>query len=374
MRSVRDSATASFRHVSVRDNYVRPSPTLPLDDGGNHSRTSDGRVRTLRSLSKNASKMVGEPIFDLYSAYWGSLSYADDFVMGALNASGPFAGATPSQRIEYIQKGTAYQNVWMAVLHELHVATAGCGASDSISDGARVHAWDKAWAFYAGSLTKTAGYPDSGQLVYELANKRCQNYATCEKVGRGNAAVNEAILVQFEAGRDALAAGTCSEAVALFPSIVSHMTLPLVQGTMRYAYLADAKGGEGADIEIAEGWAFAAAVLPLVDRCNSTMAKFIYSNMWIGLLQPVPDGHEAVVKAFQSVYDCLGITCSGVGGLVGAYANDETDAVRSYHFDPCYDAPSKAPTMPLLESGSRSVMALLAGSLLVPLLTAVVVV
>ena len=51
-----------------------------------YSEKSTG-TRTLRSFSVDADKMIGEDTFDIYNAYWGSVSYGDDFVMAVMNGT-----------------------------------------------------------------------------------------------------------------------------------------------------------------------------------------------------------------------------------------------------------------------------------------------
>jgi len=55
------------------------------------------------------------------------------------------------------------------------------------------------------------------------------------------------------------------------------MSIPLVQGSLRYAYkVANLQGGSK---EFAEGAAFSAAILPRVHACDASAAKVISENM-----------------------------------------------------------------------------------------------
>ena len=73
-------------------------------------------------------------------------------------------------------------------------------------------------------------------------------------------------------------------------------------------------------VEVAEGWAFAAPILPLVAACNATVGELVYKNMYLNApttnVVRVPDGFQAVKAALESVYPCLGITCDQVGGML----------------------------------------------------------
>merc|ERR1719236_459539 len=80
------------------------------------------------------------------------------------------------------------------------------------------------------------------------------------------------------------------------------MTVPLVQGTLRYAWKTghiggnDNKPSDQSAKNSAEGSTFAAAVLPLVHACDAA----------------------AVKAALEKTYRCLGITCAHVGGLLSS--------------------------------------------------------
>merc|ERR1719388_63842 len=117
-------------------------------------------------------------------------------------------------------------------------------------------------------------------MLYALANKRCKNYNTCGASGTaatGNSKVNIDILTQFNLGQAKLLAGKCSEVGPIRDAIIKLMTVPLVQGALRYAYkVANLQGG---DKEFAEGAAFSAAILPRIHACDASAAKVISDNM-----------------------------------------------------------------------------------------------
>ena len=97
--------------------------------------------RTLRGFSKDLS---GERMYDLYNAYYGSTTYADDWVTAALDGTGEFVGKPDIVREEAALKGTAYGNVWMYVLHELEVAILDItenGDEESAIKHASIYLW-----------------------------------------------------------------------------------------------------------------------------------------------------------------------------------------------------------------------------------------
>lgn len=102
------------------------------------------------------------------------------------------------------------------------------------------HAWDEGWAFYAGSLEDEDG-SGSGQMIYALADKRCENFATCTGDSDGSdisgtSAVNADLLELFSEGSVKLQAGDCGDVEDIKDQIVDLMTVPLVQGVLRCVF------------------------------------------------------------------------------------------------------------------------------------------
>jgi hypothetical protein len=229
---------------------------------------------------------------------------------------------------EIIVKGAAYMNVAMYVIRELEDAIddcdAGCSTADCNDDS--VSALDEAVAFYTGELTDGG----IGKLMYALAEKRCIDFNTCGRDGdssTGKAKVNYEIFDDFERMENDLRMKECGLARKTKERIVRQMFVPLIQGTLRYAYITGVQPDATQKSE-AEGAAFAAAVLPMVHSCNEDDAQTIYDNMKTG--QANTAQFLAVKEAFERNYDCLGITCKDVGG----YWNSG-DQVYFEGADPC---------------------------------------
>merc|ERR1711935_777533 len=113
-----------------------------------------------------------------------------------------------------------------------------------------------------------------GKLVYALAEKRCENYKTCGEKGdatSGTSFINTKLMEHFTKGKDLLNDSKCTEVRTILDTITSYMTVPLIQGTLRYAYKIEKL--EGKETENAEGAVFAAAVLPIVHNCSQADAK-----------------------------------------------------------------------------------------------------
>ena len=115
----------------------------------------------------------------------------------------------------------------------------------------------------------------------------------------------------------------------------------------------------------AEGWAFAAAVLPQVHKCDATAATTIRANLDVtSTAGPMKDGVAAVKAAIEGVYDCLGITCTDVGAFQNS--GQVKSGMAACTFAPSNDVDSTASsgaTVPMnTDSAVRRAGAALAGA------------
>merc|ERR1719424_539148 len=116
------------------------------------------------------------------------------------------------------------------------------------------------------------------------------------------------------------------------------MTVPLVQGTLRYAYKVGHVANDQSAKNAAEGSTFAATVLPMVNYCHAASATIVANHMKFGLtfdaagenptpIASVPD-FAKVKSALEAVYPCLGITCAHVGALDGVISSQTATAAK----------------------------------------------
>jgi len=276
------------------------------DGGRNVKGFSNGAVKKLKQV---------EVLFDQYSTYWGSDTYADDFVMRAYEKTEEFVGADDVTRKEAIMKGSVYLNIWMYVLREFYDAVEDCeaGTIDANDDG--VHAWDEGVAFFVGQLQGADG-DGPGNLLWKLGEKRCANYGTCTGANAASEPIaksNANLLADFIAGRDFLQNGQCAQAKDLMLSIEKEMSIPLIQGALRYAHKNAIVGANTKSR--AEGWAFTAAILPRIDACDPDKATIIKNQMIVGSAETPSE--VTVFDAFRSTFECLEITCEDIGTLAG---------------------------------------------------------
>merc|ERR1712048_1265 len=294
-----------------------------------------------------------------------------------------FRGMPDILRREIIKKGTVYMNAYMYAIREYEDAIddclAGCpgGPSDTV-DGKEcngfstndVHSWDEGVAFYTGSLEGSAiGGNSAGKLSYRLAEKRCENFKTCGQNGNsttGVSQVNTQLLRQLEIGRHKLLTGKCEDTRPIIRKIVALMSIPLIQGTLRYAYMVDKQSGGYR--EKGAGAIFSASIVPKVASCSSPDATIIMNHMKIGASRTAETSFADVKAAFERNYACMGITCAEVGGLWDFEKNEYYEGAAPCT-DPAY-APETAQTEePLEVSGCAPLPGVFTSASLIILLT-----
>eukprot|EP00536_Pseudo-nitzschia_multiseries_P013019 jgi/Psemu1/245078/estExt_Genewise1.C_5300008 len=298
--------------------------------------TNNVAKRSMAGFSTSAQKKMAEcencpyKMYQKFYNYYGSYDYANQIVLAAFDGSttsfnnfnNNFGLYQFEGKEQVIKKSTAYMVVWMYVIREMEDALDDCKENctiDNCNDDP-VHAWDEAVAFYTGSLEGEDG-SGSGKLAYALADKRCANFKTCGEFGddtTGTSAVNAAMFDSFNIGQAKILTGQCTSARADKEKIETLMLIPLIQGTLRYAWK-NANEAYSQKSE-AEGVAFAASVLPVVAACDASAAKTIADNMKAGVQGTT--NYAAVKKAFESTYECMGVAGSMVGGLYDAATGD----------------------------------------------------
>merc|ERR1712176_1549557 len=108
--------------------------------------------------------------------------------------------------------------------------------------------------------------------------------------------------------------GECNSAREEKDKIEKLMLIPLIQGTLRYAYKTD--NDPYSEKAEAEGVVFALGIVPAIHACDPAAASVITDNMKAG--QYGTASFPAVKAAFESTYKCLGIDGAMVGGLYDA--------------------------------------------------------
>jgi len=270
----------------------------------------------LQELATGENRKAAEPWFGYFEDYYnGDENYADTFILQSLAGSGRFTELSDLQRGEFIFKGLQYQVTYMAALGEFYTSFEMCKNRDSDS----ASAWDKGVAYAVGSIegTQEGGEPTSdGMMLYNLANKRCSEWNTCQTEDPNDKRAAKArLIVDFEqAFEEGGNPSRCDDIKEAADKLALDLLIPVMQGSMRYA-IKNAKLNPGTTSkDLAEGEIFSTGYLPLVAQFDSRAQATIERNMLINVgRQPVPDGPQAVADAINSVITDFGATCSDVG-------------------------------------------------------------
>jgi hypothetical protein len=177
------------------------------------------------SLDELAKQAYTSSYFTTASAYFGSATWIDDYMLTALDATGQFAGTLDSARgdmsaarTEAVKKGAQDQILFNSALGSLVDPTAAAS-------------WYLFYAYWTGDTP--SGAP------WARANKRCKNYATCGggTTGGGGelATTNTKILL---ATLSALENPTANGAAAKVEA-VAQAKIVYYQAALRYSYLLD---------------------------------------------------------------------------------------------------------------------------------------
>ena len=180
-----------------------------------------------------------------------------------------------------------------------------------------------------------------GVLSFDLADIRCLDFNTCGPDGDstvGRSYVNLQIIPLFQQGAMYLKSADCDGARSRKERIVELMTIPLIQATLRYAYLRSLV--PTVDRYVGESATLAASVLPMIHACEGDGpqdAEIIYNNLNTG---STVVNFGKVKKAFERNYGCLNITCEEVGGFWDVGENTYRDGaepcgvkVKKWKFD-----------------------------------------
>ncbi len=241
--------------------------------------------------------------------YYDTPAPLADFVIAALEGTGPFEGETDAVRAQGVEKGIQNQVMVAWVIDQLRTAVADAEAGDFDPAEGAVHHWDQAWALYHGAA------PSCGP--HATADKRAADFGTVGADGT-TARANEAILDAMIAGRDALLVEDAARAAAAADEVLRNVVITYSQAAVRYATLVEedlvAGDPEQARVHQAEGLAFwrviEAYVAPLGADVDAIGAIFdLASNPGAN------GGGDQIRAAMAPAWEALAITADDIGEL-----------------------------------------------------------
>ena len=217
------------------------------------------------------------------------------------------------ERSSAIRTGIVAIRIWLFVLNAIDDAVAECG--QSFGEQLGLKRWDHAVAAYSGSIPIQTAITDFslGYFLFTMAETQCKYFGTCDPdPSSGMAKVNQQVLETFQQGRTEMVNDDCDGIKLSAQKLRSLLTVPLLQGLLRSVHDIDQKDVK--DGNRGEAAAYAAALLPLLHDCSAGYAFSVYDNVRPGRIETV--SFEVLKDALEQNYQCLGVTCEDVGGLL----------------------------------------------------------
>ena len=255
---------------------------------------------------------VGEPVYDLFKAYFGANWMTTYVTAAADNEKTPTSSS--AARVEIIEKTIRDAVATQLILSDLYRGTLG------LSDAHDKH-WDHGAAKYLG----TDG--DRSVTVYNRAEKRAENFGTLtdNTAGDPEADANYAVIAALKAGKTA---DTKAKRVAQYNVVKRQIQLVYSQCVLRYANYLDAAFLDRTDYaeHQAEGQAFWRVIAPFVKQVNANGATFLTGVF--DLSREVSE-HTHYCRA-KTILSDLGLAFGEdkEGGSLTGIRNDNCDGVE----------------------------------------------
>mmetsp|Transcript_23777 Transcript_23777/g.27546 ORF Transcript_23777/g.27546 Transcript_23777/m.27546 type:complete len:449 (+) Transcript_23777:277-1623(+) len=290
-------------------------------------------------------------IFNIFSSFYGindiTNNYARRWAKAALsggkffgNEFGNWGTMTDdyndcSGQYESAIKGTAYLSGLLEVNQYMEQASALIRNSDCVlpfesSCQGAVNAWNKAAAFFVGSLEGAVGVPGAfGKMLYSLGDRRCHNFRKCGVNADSDARIisktNIVSIALFQKGERLVFAGDVEGLQKTIKEINAQILITFIQGSLRYGYrLGDFQETPGAKTrsskgeELGAGATFAACAAPQLWAISKRAGRFVSKQYKIGPEGPASRSvfdFVGVRNAFECNYKKLGISCDEIGAL-----------------------------------------------------------
>lgn len=290
------------------------------------------------SKMKHCQKCEYFRTFDKFYEYYYLPDYADRIVEAAFQGTQAnlnshafdFSSTTMETRGAVIERTTSIMHVLMFVLQQLeesiHACMADCPKEGCDGNANAVHLIDAAVAFYTGSQEGHDGSGD-GNLLYNLADEECRNFGTCGSDGNaqsGTSKVNLEIMELFSGMKEDVSGKHCPQARRKMDRIEQIIFLPVVQGTLRYAYQRAHFLNSG-ELDEALAAIYSASVLPVVNDCSISAGNTLNENLRQGS-NPDLFAYDAIKKNLERQYQCMGFTCTDVGAYGRSQACEDGSA------------------------------------------------
>jgi hypothetical protein len=277
----------------------------------------------LQDFATSDERDAADPFYSDFVAYSNDPNYANAVIVNTLAGTGKWGTKSSAQRTEMIVQTVSFQVMYMYVLAEMADAHADCLAKDANDNAGGAHAWDEVAAYLIGSLegSERGGSSDEedGRLLWNLADKRAFKFQTINS--DGYSLINSELLDLLYAGRGELDAYDCDNLSKTIQRIQHLILLPIIQSSILYASLNQGLADTSTTGGLADGEAFALAILPVISKYDKDAAEVIEENLvFRDGVSPSQDGPQVIADAFFQALDEFGYSCALVGAISDADA------------------------------------------------------
>ena len=291
---------------------------------GKHVAGTDGAI-SLAYLATTSDRAV-VPQFDVFKRYYESSKYADTIIRSALTGADPTL--TADQRHAIVIRSAQVLVMYFGVLQAVYDAVSSCNNGNLASPTGVGLSWDKAAAYYIGSLEGTqSGGSKDGYMLYNLAQENCLLFGTCTDPLK-DVGVNEHVISLLYSGRGAVLAKSCGALSKAAGELSSMILVPIIQATLNASLLISGTSDPNPEVTLVEGYVYAQGLLPLADEARRESATTLSTDLSLKGPPVKRNVAKDVFAALAYIYPRWGVECVDVGMAGG--------------FDACTGVPTSA--------------------------------
>jgi len=185
---------------------------------------------------------------------------------------------------------------------------------------------------------RDTSFTETGSLYYHMVETLAEDFGALEtdEYGQHRSIVNRKVLEAFENGKAALGRLDCdTDARTGYWNVLHGVRVPWIQGVLKATYELSRDDADPNSKSFQEqrghGAAYLAALLPDLYDCNKDAATIVEQELksivWENDIGRKPD-FGRVRHALEHQYQCFGITCDEVGGLINPITGKYYETTR----------------------------------------------
>eukprot|EP00547_Thalassionema_nitzschioides_P018160 CAMPEP_0194239472 /NCGR_PEP_ID=MMETSP0158-20130606/5916_1 /TAXON_ID=33649 /ORGANISM="Thalassionema nitzschioides, Strain L26-B" /LENGTH=2221 /DNA_ID=CAMNT_0038973949 /DNA_START=97 /DNA_END=6759 /DNA_ORIENTATION=+ len=275
---------------------------------------------SLKDMATSSGRDKVGKVFDAFANYFSDPDYGDTLFHRIFMKEENFSSALPEQ-IKALSTGLLTNMImFMTILEKMYSALELCNKQDATAIDAGALEFDKAVAYYVGSIEGSLkGGLEGGELLYAVAKELCGPFNVCDS--DENAVSNLEIIDVFNLAAGDLGEGDCSSLEEKITKQISPLLLvPLVQGTLNAVNASSLLSAGTDDASFGHAFIFSRAILPLfMDNGHSVSNDIIDDDLsFTALIESSSVNVYAIFDSLKASMDEMEIIplkqkCSQIG-------------------------------------------------------------